>query len=187
MPMPRKSEALHNLQGTTPEYGRETISHIPMSKPSMPEHIKADKASARDWREMVKVLKERGTLTRADGPLIELYCDHRQRRRVALEHLRTEGLVSDYARLDKNGEECITEKRNLWLPIAETCERNIVAVLDRLGIGPIQKDKPRRGVAPKPKPLPVPEPTDDELGLSPLAAEMLKELREKQQEETQND
>src|SRR4051812_6524492 len=98
MAMPRKPMEQHLLNGTTPEYGRETISHIPMSKPKMPARVRADKEAAADWNEMVKVLRERGTLTRADGPLIELYCDHRKRRRKALQHLDDEGLVCEYSR-----------------------------------------------------------------------------------------
>jgi P27 family predicted phage terminase small subunit len=179
MSMPRKSLELHSLSGTTPEYAPPTegpTSSIPISKPRMPERIKADKEAAAEWREIVRDLRDRGTLTRADGRMIALYCDKSKQRRKALKHLDDEGLVCEYTRLDSNGVERVTEKKNVYWGIAQECERAMMSLLDRLGLHPINKDKPRRGVMPKPKPMPEPEPNLEET-LSPLAAELMKKLK----------
>lgn len=152
---PPKPDALHKLNGThsiatgaaTANYtGAE--SPIRCTKPRMSLHIKADPECAADWREMVRTLKERGTLTRADAPLIEMYCERRKQKREALKHLDDEGLVREYTRMDSNGVERATEKQNLWWKIAQDCDRQILAALDRLGVGPVMKDKPKPSAKP---------------------------------------
>jgi|SRR5579862_2828749 len=185
MAMPRKSLERHLLNGTRPEYEPQTespTSSIPVSKPRMPARIKADPESAAEFSGICRDLKQRGTLTRADGRLIELYCDKSKQRREALKHLDDEGLVCEYTRLDSHGQERTTEKRNIYWGIEQECMKNMMAILDRLGLHPINKDKPRRGVQPKPKPVPEPEPNVDEL-LSPMAQELMKKFKAEREAE----
>jgi phage terminase small subunit len=147
-----------------------------MSKPRIPLHIKTDPESAADWREMLRTLRERKTLTRGDGPLIEMYCEKRKAKREALKHLDDEGFVRDYSRFDSNGVERTTEKHNLWWKISQDCDRQILAALDRLGVSPLLKDRPKRGTEPAPKQAPEPEANVEE-SLSPVAQELMKKLK----------
>lgn len=87
------------------------------------------------------LLEKRRACTHGDVEIIAIYCRIYSRWNKALAKLEEEGEICTYSRLDSNGKEVQTEKPNLWLRVAETCEKNLTALLDRLGMSPINRGK----------------------------------------------
>jgi len=138
MAMPAKSPELHKLHGTKPET-KSIQSPIPAGRPkyarNLPENLRGL------FREVCKQLQERRALTAADGPLISLYCICWDRHQRATKKLIEEGEITTYTRMDNHGVAHQIEKPNLWLKVAETSEKQMVACLDRLGLSPMNRDK----------------------------------------------
>ena len=72
MPTLRKSTKAHLLQGTEPQYsgGAESDTVFFAGKPRMPKDMPA--LAQEKWKELAAILRKRGTLTRGDGPVLEL-------------------------------------------------------------------------------------------------------------------
>ncbi len=63
---PRKTDAEHELAGTVPQWGAgEQASAFAASKPKMPKYLSAEEQTC--WKEIVKILAKRGTLTAGDA------------------------------------------------------------------------------------------------------------------------
>jgi Phage terminase, small subunit len=73
---------------------------------------------------------------------------------AALAKIRDEGIVVAYDRLNNNGEVIQTEKVNLHLAVAKDCEKQMAAILAKLGLTPKDRDSVRP-TAPSTKELPV--------------------------------
>jgi P27 family predicted phage terminase small subunit len=140
MAMPAKPAELHKLHGTKAET-KSVQSSIPASRPkyarNLPENLRGL------FREICKQLQERRAVTKADAHLISLYCICWDRHQRATKKLLEEGEICVYTRLDSNGKAVQQEKPNLWLKVAETSEKQMVACLDRLGLSPMNRDKVR--------------------------------------------
>lgn len=78
------------------------------------------------------------------------------RHESALEKVISQGTVVSYTRLNNHGEEVETEKKNLHLAVAQECERQLVAILDRLGLSPRARDYVRPTAPRKRKPATIP-------------------------------
>ena len=137
MPTPRKPLERHQLQGSKPDYTPETP--IASGRPKFPRGISGE--ARRTFKRLVAMLEERRHLTNADGELLSVYCHAYDRHQRALAKLAEEGEVRVYVRLDSNGQPHEQEKVNLWLKIAETSERTMIACLDRLGLSPLNRSK----------------------------------------------
>lgn len=142
MPMPRKTERLHKLQGTRSQARTLNESVVPEGRPSCPRGL--SKEARRVFRQLCRLLAERRALTRGDGELLRLYATTWERHARAEERLALEGDVVQYTRLDSNGQPHQVEKPNIHLAIAERAEKQMVVILDRLGLTPVNKDKVKR-------------------------------------------
>ena len=140
MPMPRKDDALHKLHSTTPhDRTPDKPSALVASRPRYPKDITP--ACKRVFKELVSLLIERRALTSGDKYLLELYAAIWDRRARAQAKLLEEGEVTTYTRIDSNGKMHQCEKLNLNLKIVTDAEKQLVAILDRLGLSPLAGPK----------------------------------------------
>jgi P27 family predicted phage terminase small subunit len=138
MPRPRKSDDLHVLHGSTP-HDRTPVTPS-MLVAGRPKFLKVMSAK-RCFKMLCQMLEERRALTAGDGPLLHLAAEIWERRSRAQANLKAEGEVCKYTRLDPNGVAHQIQKANLNLKIAADAERQLVAILDRLGLSPIAGSK----------------------------------------------
>src|SRR5690242_13973729 len=135
MPRERKPLAVHALAGTDPKYTQEPA--IEASRPKFPRGLKGE--GKKIFKRLAAILERRHALTEGEVELLRLYAILSVRHAKALEHIEIEGEVCKYSRLNNRGEEVLTEKPSLWLAIAETSEKHMVAILDRLGLSPLNR------------------------------------------------
>jgi P27 family predicted phage terminase small subunit len=140
MPMPRKSDEARKLHSTTPHDRKiETPSALVASRPRYPKHITP--ACKKVFKELVSLLLERRALTSGDKYLLELYAAIWDRRARAQAKLLEEGEVTTYTRIDSNGKMHQCEKLNLHLKIVTEAEKQLVSIMDRLGLSPLAGPK----------------------------------------------
>jgi hypothetical protein len=72
------------------------------------------------------------------------------RRERAQANLLAQGEICAYTRLDPNGVAHKIEKANLNLKVAEVAEKTLVAILDRLGLTPMNAAKVRASITARP-------------------------------------
>lgn len=144
----------HKLKGTRPTRAADHGQDIPAGRPAYPKGISPE--AKRVFKRLCNLLEKRRALTHGDGELLRMYSLLYTRHERALAKLEAEGEICTYTRLDSNGTAREMEKPNLWLKVAETCERNMVACLDRMGLTPNARAKVKQ-VGDKPKPAATPE------------------------------
>lgn len=160
---------LHALKGTRATRAVTTGYDVPAGRPAFPKGISKD--AKKVFKALVKELESRRALTTGDVQILHVLAELQTRWARARAKLAAEGEIRMYTRLDSNGNAHEQEKPNLWLKVAETCERNIVACLDRLGLTPINRAKVKPTGAPEPKPsappawLTQPEPAEPQADL----------------------
>jgi P27 family predicted phage terminase small subunit len=154
MPTPRKTDAMHQLTGTKSQALPEPEFQVPASRPRMPKDLPENAAGV--FKRLCAVLRKRRALTSGDAEMLRLYALLYVRHAKALTKLEEEGEITEYTRLDSSGNAHTIEKPNLWLKVAETAEKNMVAILDRLGLTPHNRGK----VKPTPPAKPVNKPVD---------------------------
>ena len=140
MPTPRKADELHALHGSRPhDRTPVTSSLLVAGRPDYPKGLTP--AARRVFKTLCKQLEERRALTPGDGHLLQLYAEIFDRRQRAQAKLLAQGEVCIYTRLDSNGQPHQFEKSNLNLKVAQDAERQLVAILDRLGLSPLAGTK----------------------------------------------
>jgi P27 family predicted phage terminase small subunit len=145
----RKSLETHSLQGTKPQYV-ERDSLVVESRPKIPTEFRKKPELRSLFKKYCQALEKRRTLTSGDAELLRLVVLCRDRHARAIHHLQTEGEIVTYQRLDSNGQAVDVVKQNLWLKIAADSEKQIVGILDRLGLTPANRGKVKQASAPKP-------------------------------------
>jgi phage terminase small subunit len=135
---PPKTHAQHQLQGTTPQTVLPNQSPVSAGRPKLPKNLPP--AARQAFKDACRALEARRALTPGDAALLRVYALLVARHEAAIEKVMAQGLVATYTRLNSNGQEVETEKPNLYLKIAQDCERQLVAVLDRLGLSPRARD-----------------------------------------------
>jgi len=155
MPTPRKTDGMHKLTGTKSQAQPEPDFTVPASRPRKPKDLSPDALAV--FTRLCALLRKRRALTAADGELIRLYSVNHARHAKAMAKIAEEGEVCVYTRLDSNGQAHDVEKTNLWLPIATTAEKNMVAILDRLGLSPLNRAKVKPTAPEPPKKAATPE------------------------------
>lgn len=149
----KKPDDLHWLQGTkaTPPPAAKEGTPIPPGRPRYPKGISPE--AKRVFKRLCSLLEERKHLSHGDGELLRVYALLYTRHEKAMAKLAAEGEICTYVRLDSNGQPHDQVKPNLWLKVAETCERNMVACLDRLGLTPGTRGRVKpTGVVAEPEP-----------------------------------
>lgn len=140
MPTPRKSVEQHALDGTKPHYQvTPRPDQLVAGRPRFPKGITREARIL--FKRLCKQLTDRRALTEADEHLLALAVSIWDRRERAQAKLLEEGEIKFYTRLDSNGTAHLFEKPNLWLKVASDAERQLVAILDRLGLSPIAGSK----------------------------------------------
>jgi len=140
MGRPAKSLKQHALQGTKPHPSTvQATSEVKSARPKMPKTLTP--AARREWRRILPILEERGTLSRADSTCLSLYCETYARWLQAQEELSTHGLVVVTTVLDKHGAAIESRKANPALKISESAERSLRAFLREFGCTPQSREK----------------------------------------------
>jgi P27 family predicted phage terminase small subunit len=140
MPQPRKADQLHELHGTRPhDRSPITPSMLTAGRPKYPRGLTAE--GKRVFKMLCRQLEDRNTLTEGDGHLISLYATLYDRWTRAQKRLLLEGEICFYTRLDPNGVAHKIEKANLNLKVAQDAEKQMVSILDRLGLTPLASSK----------------------------------------------
>jgi P27 family predicted phage terminase small subunit len=177
MPTPRKSLDDHKLQNTKPRYA-EPSSEVAAGRPKFPKSFTGEMKA--NFKRIVRLLETRRTCTQGDAEIIRLFCVALDRENRGLEHIRAEGEICAYTRLDSNGQPHEVWKENLWLRVCTDAEKLQLAALDRLGLTPLNRGKIKPATDPKaPKPLTPEEqallsreaeqpPFDDEIDLNSI-------------------
>jgi P27 family predicted phage terminase small subunit len=149
---PRKTTEEHELAGTVPQYSAGE-SHIKASRPKPPTFL-SEEAKVK-FKQLARQLALRRSITAGDGDLLTLYCSLWERWVRALVHLRDEGDICKYNRLDSSGCAVEVERENLHVKVAQNSERQMVTILKQLGLTPKDKDSvrptaPRKSLKPPP-------------------------------------
>lgn len=140
MPTPRKADDLHALHSSRPhDRTPVTPSMLVAGRPRFPKGLSAE--ARRVFKLLVRQLEARRALTEGDGFLLQLAAELWDRRARAQAKLLEEGEVKLYERLDNNGIAHQVEKTNLNLKVATEAEKQLVSILDRLGLSPLQGSK----------------------------------------------
>src|SRR6266436_4914510 len=148
----RKPDALHALHGTKPHPSTEkTHSDVPAARPKMPEHLSPEARKA--WRELIALLEERGTLSRADSMVLSIWAETQARWIQGKAELATHGIVIEIAVLDSNGAPVVSRKPNPALRTVEQCEKSLRALAREFGCTPQSRERvlPAKPVEEKPK------------------------------------
>ncbi len=139
--MPRKSEAMHEVQGTISQAKSPAdLSGVPAGRPRVPADINALGLRPK-FKRLCALLAERRVLTNGDVELVRLFCiiQDRHVRNAAL--LREEGEICEYVRLDSNGVAHPQVRANLRLKVCVEAERQMASILSQLGMTPTAKDR----------------------------------------------
>jgi P27 family predicted phage terminase small subunit len=157
MPTPVKTDAMHKLTGTKSQAkATEPDYVVPPGRPRYPKNLSPEAKAV--FKRLWSLLEKRRALTEADGELLRLYAILFDRHTRAMEKIAEQGEIRMYTRLDSNGVAHDVEKPNMWLKIAETCEKNMVACIDRLGFSPLNRAKVKPTAVPAEKQV---DPMDD--------------------------
>ena len=148
MPTPKKSLELHTLAGTKSQVKMLEPDALPPGRPKFPSNISKEAKAV--FKRLCALLESRRSLTEGDGELLRLYAVIFDRHSRALAKVAEQGEIRTYTRLDSNGQPHEFEKQNLWLKICETSEKNLVAILDRLGLTPHNRAKIKPTAQPQP-------------------------------------
>lgn len=144
-PRPALPLEVHKLKSTESE--AEPSPEIQPSRPKFPRGLRGE--SKKIFKKLASVLERRRALTEGEEELLRLYANLHVRHAKAQAKLEEEGEVCTYYRLNNRGESVPTEKPNLWLAIAQGAEKNMVSILDRLGLTPLNRSKVKQTSKPK--------------------------------------
>jgi P27 family predicted phage terminase small subunit len=135
----RKSDELHDLEGTSTRTAPEVS--VAGSRPKCPKELSAE--ARKIFKSAAAELEKRRAVTSADAIILELLAATMDKYRRARKHVADEGEIVEYTRLSKTGEQVTTKAKNLWLGIANEAETKITALLDRLGMTPMNRARVR--------------------------------------------
>jgi P27 family predicted phage terminase small subunit len=151
MGRPAKSEEQHELQGTKPHpKTAKTHADVAQARPKMPSHLTPAAKTA--WRQIVKLLEERGTLSNADGMVLSVWAETQARWLAAKQAVQDHGILIEVTVLDSNGAPVTTRKPNPALRTVEQCEKSLRALAREFGCTPQSRNKVLQTVRQEEKP-----------------------------------
>src|SRR3954447_3606447 len=109
MPRAKLSETLHKLRGTKYR-DRRISSEVVAGRPKQPDHLSEE--AKREWRRIIPLLEQRGTLSKADSQVLALYCETHARWLQAKREVAENGLMVESTVLDSSGEQVTNRKPN---------------------------------------------------------------------------
>lgn len=137
---PRKSDAEHALHGTKPHKSTaKTVSALPADEPEMPKHLTAE--ARKEWKRLLPLLLERGSLTPGDSAALALYAETFSRWLLAKRDVEEHGLTVSTVVLDSSGQQVTNRKINPALRIVENCERSLRNFLREFGLTPATRER----------------------------------------------
>ena len=140
MARPRMSDAHHALVGGKYRDRSKTVeSQLPADVPKMPSYLSTD--ARREWRRLLPLLMERGSLTAGDAQGLALHCETFARWVTCQKKINEEGLMQTVTVLDKHGEKVTRTKPHPCLKIAQDCERSLRVSLASMGLTPQSREK----------------------------------------------
>jgi P27 family predicted phage terminase small subunit len=131
----------HKLKGTRPT---RAASGAPSEagRPRMPKHL--SESAQRVWKETLRLLRRRGTLTADTGPTLAIYAECVATWEVAKADIIARGQIISETRFSKSGTEYQIDVVNPSMKIKENCERQALAVLKALGLSPDAREKVKK-------------------------------------------
>ena len=153
----RKSELEHDLAGTIPQY--VAAADLPFSggKPKRPKDLTPEAES--EWKRLVKELSKRGTLTRVDSSMLELYVRMWSRwRKVAA--LAEANPLTEISWLDKAGDEHFKAVEHPASSMSARLENSLRNMLKELSATPASRERTRPLPKAKSKNDPPPPPVE---------------------------
>jgi len=140
MPRARLPESVHKLRGTKYR-DRRKPSEVAAGRPKQPDHLSEE--AKREWRRLIPLLEQRGTLSKADSAVLALYCETHARWLQAKREVAENGLMIESTVLDSSGEQVTSRKPNPALKVAENAERSLRGYLKEFGMTPSSRERVR--------------------------------------------
>jgi P27 family predicted phage terminase small subunit len=151
MARPRLPDSHHALVGGKyRDRSQTTESQLPADVPKMPSYLSTD--ARKEWRRLLPLLMNRGSLTAGDAQGLALHCETFARWVKCQKQINEEGLMLAVTVLDKHGEKVTRTKPHPCLRIAQDCERSLRVSLASMGLTPQSREKiiPAKPVEEKP-------------------------------------
>jgi P27 family predicted phage terminase small subunit len=140
MGRPPKTAEEHRWQQTKQRPSTaKTHSDVTASRPKMPSHLSPEAKKA--WRNLVALLEERGTLSRADSMVLSIWAETQARWIAAKADVMRYGIVVESSVLDSNGTAVTARKPNPALRTLENCEKSLRALAREFGCTPQSRDR----------------------------------------------
>jgi P27 family predicted phage terminase small subunit len=105
----------------------------------MPSYLSTD--GRKEWRKLLPLLMERGSLTAGDSQGLALHCETFARWIACQKQINEEGITQTFTVLDKSGQQVTRTKPHVCLRIAQDCERALRVSLASLGLTPQSREK----------------------------------------------
>jgi P27 family predicted phage terminase small subunit len=134
---------MRRLPGCYPE--QQPSAHTG-GKPKRPKHLSP--VAEEKWAEMVKILRARGTLTKGDGPALEIYCESFARWRAMLDEIANEGAMVESTVLTSSGTPITKRIINPAVKAASQLENSLRAMLREFSATPASREKTKTVRAP---------------------------------------
>ena len=140
MARPRLPDSHHALVGSKYRNRSQTTeSKHSVDVPRMPSYLSPE--ARREWRRLLPLLIERGSLTAGDAQGLALHCETFARWVKCQKQINIEGLMQTVTVLDKHGEKVTRTKPHPCLKIAQDCERSLRVSLASMGLTPQSREK----------------------------------------------
>jgi P27 family predicted phage terminase small subunit len=148
MSSPRKSEEWHKLAGSEKDARRDRSKSAGDAttqggRPRMPKTVKADPVACAAFRNAVRLLRARRTLSPGDAPTLEVYAQVYSRWQLALADIRARGMEIAVEQVFKGGS-TTTMKPNPSVAVAEKAESRLLALTKSLGLTPADREKVKK-------------------------------------------
>jgi len=145
MPTRRKTDGMHKLSGTKSQAKPDAESTFPAGRPRMPKHL--GEVAAAKWKELVRLLAKRGTLTQVDSSALEIFCETYARWRDLVNEISKHGAMVDITILDNCGEPHTKRVPNPAAKLAAQLENGMRAMLKEIGGTPASREKSKPAAA----------------------------------------
>jgi P27 family predicted phage terminase small subunit len=145
----RKSEAMHWLQGTTPEYSGGDKPSFRVGRPKRPKNLPP--VADEEWKRITRELAKRGTLTTVDSSALEVYVRLYAQWRSYCDEIEKRGAMVDEEVLDKNGEAHTRRVVNPAGKLAIQLGNAVRAYQKEFSATPASRDRTKPGIVPPKK------------------------------------
>lgn len=120
----------------------ENAPDIVASRPRIPKHLSPEAITA--WREAVRLLRKKGTLSSTDSAVLEVYSEVKATWIAAKADVLSRGTLLTETRFSKAGNEYTVEIVNPNVKIKADSEKQMLSLTRSLGLAPDAREKVRR-------------------------------------------